>query len=250
MTKSRFAATAIATVFVLGTGAAPASAGGVPTIDTASIAELIAIANQNAEMLGVQSETLVKAAEELETLRAQYAEIQRTYGAITGARDQIVGLFSGDITPRRLANSLGALTNSGAVLNNRARARLGEIAEQYQVMEGREFFNSDEEDVRTRTYDLVSASGVASMVTAEENFSQAGEAMERYDAYRQEIAKASDMKASIDLNTRVQVENGMMLAALLQAVTADARSQAARSLLDMRGAEIVERVSGYFSKEE
>ena len=42
---------------------------------------------------------------------------------------------------------------------------------------------------------------------SEENFEEAGASLGRLEDYRQQIARAEDLKASIDLNTRVAIEN-------------------------------------------
>ena len=65
--------------------------------------------------------------------------------------------------------------------------------------------------------------------------------MQRYDGYRTQIAATDDLKASVDLNSRIAVENGMMLAALLQTLSAQGQLDAALVNQNLRGQDVVAR---------
>lgn len=82
---------------------------------------------------------------------------------------------------------------------------------------------------------------MAGLAIAEEGFAGAGEAMERYDGYRQQIGATDDLKASVDLNSRIAIENGMMLATLLQSLSAQGQLDAAIVNQRLRGQDIVAR---------
>ena len=82
---------------------------------------------------------------------------------------------------------------------------------------------------------------MAGLAIAEEGFAGAGEAMQRYDGYRQEIGSTEDLKESVDLNTRIAIENGMMLATLLQTLSAQGQLDAAVVNQSLRGQDTVAR---------
>lgn len=242
-----------AAIVALLAGMIPSSAmaGGIPTIDTASIAELLTIIDQNAKTYGVESEQLTNAIgqleklqEQVETARSQLREAERTYAAVTGARDTVMKLFDGDITARKLANSLGELSMTGRMLNSRVQGRVEALGEQYNVMSGLDLYEVETEDWQTRQHDELTSNALTEIATAEENFSEAGAAMDRYDSYREEIGAAADMKASIDLNTRVQIENGQMLAVILQNLAITARAEAAKTNISLRAREEAKRFAG------
>ncbi|WP_282611326.1 type IV secretion system protein [Pelagibius sp. Alg239-R121] len=221
-----------------------AHAGGIPTFDAATFGELVALLVTNKEVLSVNDSQLSNLIDQLATLKQQLDQAQQTYNSITGIRSKIENLFSGDVSPRRLAASLNDLTLSGQILNNRIRNRISAINEDFDVMTGQEFYGDEEETVRTRLFDQITNSSTAAQVVAEEHFETAGETLERYDTYRKELGAADDLKASMDLNTRVQIENGMLLSQVLQSFATQNQLNAAQATADLRSRERTERVSG------
>ncbi|WP_282610797.1 type IV secretion system protein [Pelagibius sp. Alg239-R121] len=251
VSRRGLAVAAVTALAAIGTMAPskPAFAGGIPTFDAATVAELVSILNTNMEALGINEEQLTNMVEQLTTLQSQLKEAERTYQSITGVKNKIQGLFDGDITPRKLAARLNDLRSGGRMLNNRVGGRLTELSEEFDVMSGQDFFGDEEDTVRTRAHDLLSGSSMAALAVAEENFAGAGEAFERYDRYRDEIGSSADLKTSMDLNTRVQVENGMMLAQILQSLATQSQVSAAETTTSLRGMEVGRRVEGSVTKE-
>ncbi len=220
-----------------------AFAQGVPTIDLNSWAELISLVGVNKEMLGIDADILTNATDQLTRMQEQLSQLQATHNAITGARDTVGSLFDGDIDPRTLASSLNGLSLTGKTVNNRLGTHMKKLRSDYQPIAGLQAFGRAQEDPQTRAHDLVSGASMAGLAVAQESFSGAGEAMKRYDGYRKEIAKTDDLKASVDLNTRIAVENGMMLSALLQALSAQGQLDAALVNERLRGRDRATRLS-------
>ncbi|WP_162946886.1 type IV secretion system protein [Ruegeria sp. EL01] len=218
-----------------------ASAQGVPTYSATEHAELIALLNSTGEMVNLDTQMLDNALLQLNELQEQLRQARATHNSITGARDQISGLFSGDITPRKLASSLTTLSMTGKSVNNRLGNHMEALKVDFQPLSGLQIFGRDAEGPATKSHDLVSGSSLAGLAIAEEGFAGAGEAMERYDGYREQISATDDLKASIDLNTRIAVENGMMLATLLQALSAQGQLDAAIVNQRLRGQDTVAR---------
>lgn len=238
--KNTAAALTFAMIGVVG-GSESADAQGVPTIDVSSIAELVTLVNSNREIIGVNTKVLDNALMQLNELQEQLRQARATYNSITGAREQIANLFQGDITPRRLASSLTTLSMTGKAVNSRIGNHMESLRTEFQPLSGLQALGRSEDDPATRSHDLVSGSSMAGLAIAEEAFVGAGEAMERYDGYRKQIGSTDDLKASVDLNTRIAIENGMMLATLLQSLSVQGQLDAAIVNQRLRGQDIVAR---------
>jgi len=218
-----------------------AQAQGVPTFSAAEHAELIALLNSSGELVGLNTDVLDNAISQLNELQEQLRQARATHNSITGAREQISNLFNGDITPRRIASSLTTLSMTGNSVNNRLGNHMASLRTEFQPLDGLQALGRSEADPATRSHDLVSGSSMAGLAIAEEGFAGAGEAMERYDGYRQQIGATDDLKASVDLNSRIAIENGMMLATLLQSLSAQGQLDAAIVNQRLRGQDIVAR---------
>ena len=218
-----------------------ASAQGVPTYSATEHAELIALLNSTGEMVQLDTQMLDNALLQLNELQEQLRQARATHNSITGARDQISGLFSGDITPRKLASSLTTLSMTGKSVNNRLGNHMEALKVDFQPLSGVQALGRTEADPLTRSHDLVSGASFAGLAVAEEGFAGAGEAMQRYDGYRNQLGATEDLKASVDLNTRIAIENGMMLASLLQTLSAQGQLDAAIVNERLRGQELVAR---------
>ncbi|MFA3919376.1 type IV secretion system protein [Ruegeria hyattellae] len=238
--KSTAAVVALALAGIVGT-ADTASAQGVPTYSVTEHAELIALLSSSGEMVGLNTQMLDNALLQLQELQEQLRQARATHNAITGARDTISNLFSGDITPRKLASSLSTLSMTGSSVNNRLGRHMEALKVDFQPLSGLQALGQAAEDPATKSHDLLSGSSLAGLAVAEEGFAGAGEAMERYDGYREQISATDDLKASIDLNTRIAIENGMMLATLLQTLSAQGQLDAAIVNQRLRGQDIVAR---------
>lgn len=238
--KNTVAAVALACVGFVGT-ADNAQAQGVPTFSAAEHAELIALLNSNGEIVGLNTQVLDNAILQLNELQEQLRQARATHNSITGAREQIGNLFNGDITPRKIASSLTTLSMTGNSVNNRLGNHMQSLRTDFQPLSGLQALGRSEEDPLTRSHDLVSGSSMAGLAIAEEGFAGAGEAMQRYDGYRQEIGSTEDLKESVDLNTRIAIENGMMLATLLQTLSAQGQLDAAVVNQSLRGQDTVAR---------
>ncbi len=212
----------------------PGQSTGVPTFDISTFAELVALVNSNLEILGVNEDVL-------DTGRDQLNQLQDTYSAMSGARGEIAGLFNGDISPRQLAFSLTSLSQTGNALNSRVSNHMTGLENTYKPLNGLDALGRSSEDTMTASYDLLSGASFTGLALAEEGFIGAGEAMARYDGYRARIGMAEDLKASIDLNSRIAIENGMMLATLLQTLSAQGQLDAAIVNESLRGREVMAR---------
>ena len=76
----------------------------------------------------------------------------------------------------------------------------------------------------------------AAMATGEDSYLRANEAMARIDALVPRIDANTDLKASVDFNTRVLIENTQMLNEILRVLSAQTNALGAQSLVNARDA--------------
>lgn len=191
-----------------------AQANGVPVFDSSTFAQVVAYITQHAEQMDIDLSQLENLISQLETLQSQYE-------AITGARDAVAGLLDGDPSKLKIAQTLRALNDLDGVAGEIGE-RAGEIDALYEILSGEQLYGDPDDSSRETVYDAQSDAIRSAMIVSEESFSDAAEGFDRYDTYRDALSgETPDLKASIDLNTRVQIENGEMLVRILQAISAN-----------------------------
>lgn len=211
------AAAAVAVAFL----AAPvdrATAQGVPVYDATSVAQLI--------------EQVTHQLEQLATMKAQLE-------SLTGARG--IGAFMNapeDIAARAAATNLtglvdGAITGS-PILGNTARlaATIERLKGTYQLDLLGPYASSDV--VQYRALANLGGAALAAMATGEDSYSRANEAMTRVNRLVPQIDANTDVKAAIDFNTRVQIEQMQVMNELLRVLSAQANATGAQSLFHAR----------------
>ena len=195
-----------------------AAAQGVPVYDASSVAQLIEqVANQ---------------LEQLATMKAQLE-------SLTGARG--LGAFMNspeDIAARAAAENLsglvdGAITGS-PILGNTARlaATIERLKGNYQLDLLGPYASS--ELAQNRALATLGGSSLAAMATGEDSYLRANEAMMRVNRLVPQIDANTDMKAAIDFNTRVQIEQMQVMNELLRVLSAQANATGAQALFMTR----------------
>lgn len=196
----------------------PARAQGVPVFDASNVAQAIEQVRQGVEMIE----------------RAQ-AQIN----AITGARGMSMLLNSAtDIAARSAATDFpglvdGAITGN-EILGNTTRivASINRIKANFDLDGLGTFAGSDLAQYRSLA--TLGGSSLAAMATGEDSYARANEAMTRVNALIPQIDANTDLKASVDFNTRVQIEQTQVLNELLRVLSAQANAQGAQSLFYTR----------------
>ena len=222
--------------------AQPAQAGGVPTIDAAAVGHLITSLQNQSEMIGLDVKQLENLVRTLKTVQQALAVAEDQYDALTGAREAIAELMAGDLSRFQLAMTLDDL-NDAIGTTGEVGARVAEIDALFGFKTGAELYGSPqaeeggavEPSAREVVHDLGTAAVKTELVVAERTFAAAAEAMARYEAYREALGtRTPDLKASVDLNTRVQIENGQNLARILQMLAAQGQAAAVADGLAIR----------------
>lgn len=195
-----------------------ASAQGVPVFDASGVAQAVEQVRQGVEMIE----------------RAQ-AQIN----ALTGARGMSLILNSArDIAARGAADSFPDLINGAItgreILGNTARitASINRIKANFDLGRLDTFASSDLAQYRSLA--SLGGSSLAAMATGEDAYARANEAMTRVSTLIPQIDSNTDVKAAIDFNTRVQIEQTQVMNELLRVLSAQANAQGAQSLFNTR----------------
>ena len=206
--------------------ASPALAAGVPVVDSAALAQWV----QQIEQLKQTYEAELR----------QIEEMQRQLEALTGPR--AVGMLlngAADIAAREAAESLdgivtsaiegSALPGAGADLSD----RVAELREELDLGALAAFRGSEEG--QDRALAVQAGAGMAAVATAEEGYRRANAAMERVGDMIAAIETTTDLKASVDLNSRILAEVAVLLSESIRvqaAAAGSAGTEAAASARD------------------
>ncbi|MEC7760745.1 MAG: type IV secretion system protein [Pseudomonadota bacterium] len=207
-----------------------AVAQGIPVVDTQNIAQNIRQLRQMVEDEILQNEQLNQLREHLETLNEQLLELQRTYDALTGLAElpeiirtemeaELNGLLDqefGDILATIRAITTGdfsGLSGSGAseieTQMDRVLADLG--FDDDTLSEMAQSGNPGAARVATQA-----TTGALVSAAAQNSYNDAGQSLERVERLVGLIDDMGELKASVDLNTRVTAELAIALVAMWQ----------------------------------
>ena len=248
------------TVLALGLGlpfAQPAHAA-FPVIDIAAIQQMVAQIQHMAEDMGVQVEMLTAAQEQLTQLQEQYDKLEEIRGVLTGERDVIDFLMGGYFDNVLGDDFVNGLDSIQAVQNGDFSQLAGPNAERMQeqivtvlnragfdatTIENMAAGNPDGEgpsdpvgvpgdgvptDTQAQRIATQATTGATMSAAAQVTHENAGIAAERIETLVAAIGDQPDLKASIDHNTRVTAELGIIMLEMLrlQSVVAVGAGQA------------------------
>ncbi len=217
--SARMKLAAIATVLA---GAAfpapPASAQGVPVFDASNVAQAIEQVRQGVEMID---------------------RAQQQINALTGARGLSLLLNSAaDIAARDSASDFANLMEGAAtgreILGNvtRITAAINRIKGNFDL-DGLSALSTSP-FAQYRSLATLGGASLTAMATGEDSYARANATVTRVNAMIQEIDTTPDLKASVDLNTRVQLENTQLMTELVRLLSAQVNAQGAQSLYNTR----------------
>ncbi len=196
----------------------PGAAQGVPVFDASNVAQAIEQVRQGVEMI---------------------ERAQQQINALTGARGMSLLLNSAeDIAGRAAAENFpdlvsGAVTG-GEILGNTTRivAAIDRIKRDFELNGLSEFSTSP--FAQYRSLASLGGASLAAMATGEDSYARANATVTRVNTMIAQIDTTPDLKASVDLNTRVQLENTMLLTELIRLQSSQANAEGARSLFETR----------------
>lgn len=201
-----------------------AHAGGVPTFDSASVAQSIAQLQQLKQIYGIGTDQLDTALKELQravetvdALQTQIGQLQTQIDAMTGAKG-ISELMNGTAfrEAREIAGTLGeinaTLAGTGLAPGDINAARITAIRDEFAIPDAAAIYDPARVPVTVAAHNFASQSTVSSIALSQDGFERANGAVDRVEGLVAAIDATPDLKASVDLNTRLLGELAFMLA--------------------------------------
>lgn len=200
------------------------SAQGIPVIDGTSIANLISQLRNQATQIQNQVEQINEA-------KARFEKLQEQLESITGDKGISDLLNSGaNQTERQAASGLDALLNSsinGSNVSGGNTGRLNDAIQQitsnFDLPDFGEFQSSDKS--LDKAIAQLGGAGITASATAQDTYVRTNEGTARVNSLISSIDTQPDLKASVDLNTRVLAEVAQQLNELIRLQAAVAQSQ-------------------------
>lgn len=192
--------------------ATPANAGGIPVFDGSTFAQAVA----TVKALGDQ---LSEMAKDYAEQQAQTAKLGEIFSGITGNRglsDLLNGSAQGEArryaaTPIESFTSLsigdGELSGTASGLQDKAEAIMAEFG----LRPGAEIVPAAPDSPRARNIDLHQGTALAALTVAEASFDAAPSRLAEIESLIGSIDGTPDLKASVDLNTRMQGQVALLL---------------------------------------
>lgn len=203
------------------------SAGGVPTLDIANKV----INNKQLEILlkdfKVQGDILKQAAEQVKQLQAQVKQMQNIYDQFSGARDiigmamegKLDGLLKGQLTDVMGTINAG-MKGDWSGLNSEKSSALTKSVGKALSAAG---FSQDKISTMAKSSDpgakrmaTQATGGAVLAASAEQTYSETGQSLERVNTLVELSQTSTDIKESVDLNTRMLAELSLQLAKSLE----------------------------------
>lgn len=201
---------------------------GIPVIDTSQIAQVIATLQQ-------QIKDYEEQLKQLTTMRDQFANMQQRLQAMTGAKG-ISSILNGaaEKTAREAAIDLQSII-SGAVSGDTISGNIGDMNTVISDLKSKfdlgdlSSFNSS--DVAAdKAIASLAGSGLAAVATADDSYKRANAAVGRINTLVDQIDSTTDLKASVDFNTRVNAEIAILLMELLRVQSAQTNATGMQAL--------------------
>lgn len=191
---------------------------GIPVIDTSQIAQVIATLQQ-------QIKDYEEQLKQLTTMKDQLTNMQERLQAMTGAKG-ISSILNGTVekAERLAATDLKSIVD-GAISGNPISGNVGDMNSIISDLKTRfDFGDLGDFDTSTVAADKAIASlagsGLAAVATADDSYKRANSAVTRVNSLVDQIDSTSDLKASVDFNTRVNAEVAVLILELIRVQSA------------------------------
>ncbi len=197
--------------------APPASAQGVPTIDTRNIAQEIRQLQQMLEDFGIQTDQLDTLLEQLDLVQQQLDTLNETYAALTGATDIIEMAMGGDLDGLLDQEFGDLLSTIRQIQSGDFSGLIGDAAPQMegsmtQALEDAGFDHDTLSDMASSgnpgAERIASQAGTGAVMSAaaENSYEEAAQSLERVEQLVSLIPDMETLKEAVDHNTRVTAE--------------------------------------------
>lgn len=215
------------------TGVSQGIAQGIPVIDASSIAQLVATVNNQVTQIQNQVQQITE-------LQKQLQNMQQRLTAITGAKG-ISALLNNpaEQLQRQAASSLKSITDGaitggsiGGGNTGRINAAINELKTKFELTNLPDFNSST--IPQDRAIASLAGSGLAAIATGEDAYARSNEGATRVNNLIGQIDATPDLKASVDLNTRVLAEVAQQLNEMIRVTSVNAATQGTIALQKAR----------------
>lgn len=187
----------------------PAFAGGIPVYDASTFTQMVTQLNQMSKDYQKQLEQLEQAVKQA--------------NAITGTRDMgslANGAAQSDLRrylPNTWEETMHMMSAGG--LGTTATGTQGiysNLLSAYKPLSGSSLMASDPSGTMSKAFDRRSNTTYAAMATAEQSYNSVEGHIGTYEDMLGELNNTTDLKASVDLQSRISAENGLIMSDLLR----------------------------------
>ena len=231
----------------------PAQTSGIPTFDGANVSQALAQLIQMKLTHGVEEGQLDKLGEQVReaintvtALRRQIDQLERQYESLTGSRG-MGGLLNGttEKKARRIADTLGdinaTLFETGLPGSNPLTAQIANLRDTYQIPDAADLFDETRVPAKVAAHNFASASTSTAIALSEDAFTRANTSVARVESLLASVDATPDLKASVDINTRMMAELAFMIADRTRLDAASSQMQAALANETLRDRETGKR---------
>ena len=204
-----------------------AMAQGVPTIDTRSIAQQITQYQQLLEDFSIQTDIFDNLLEQLDVLNEQYAQLTEIVRVLQEARDQVGLIMGGDLDALLEADFGDILALVQNVQNGDWSELIGPNGPRMRTQMERVLARAgfDEDTIRNMASSgvagaertaVAATTGAMTAAVGQAAHENAGRSYERIETLVGSIPDQQTFRESLDLNTRVTAELGVILLQMLE----------------------------------
>jgi len=204
--------------------ATPAQSGGIPTFDGANVAQALEQLLQLKLTHGVEesqlkklNEQVLEAIKTVTALQRQIDQLERQYESLTGSRG-MGELLNGttEKKARRIAETLGdingTLFDGGLPATNALSSEIASLRQTYQIPDAADLFDETRVPAKVAAHNFASSATSTAIVLSEDAFARANASIARVESLLSSVDATPDLKASVDINTRLMAELAFMLA--------------------------------------
>lgn len=220
---------------------APPAMAQIPVTDGANLAQSIQQALTTIQQLQQQYNDFEQQIEQYEQQIEQYRASTGNYGL-----GDLYGDHAERYTPGSWEETLDILRQGGSPGDAEDVARYGrEYQEQYQFERGEDVYAGENQGQAAYTQEQRARNAVAALSVSKEAYRRTGQRLDRMDDYLQEIEQATDLKAALDLNNRLNVELTQALLEMNQLQAAQMQLQGADSSARTQAVQRIKEVMTY-----
>lgn len=200
---------------------------GVPTIDTRSIAQQITQYQQLLEDFGIQTDIFDNLLEQLDVLNEQFAQLTEIVRVLQEARDQVGLIMGGDLDALLEADFGDILSLAQSIQNGDWSELIGPNGPAMRTQMERVLTRAgfDEDTIRSMATSgnegaertaVAATTGAIVAAAGQASHENAGRSYQRIEALVGAISDQETFRESLDLNTRVTAELGVILLQMLE----------------------------------